>query len=281
MTSVTSAECRTLRMSSAFAPIVLNARNPGPMTGEGNNTYLVVSAGSAVLVDAGVGQPEHLADLARAVADAHSTLRAVVVTHNHTDHASGAPAIALAHPAAKFGRYLRDDESAPEIEWQLLRDGDQVEAGEDMLTVVHTPGHSPDHIVLWHEPSASVFSGDLVIPGRSVMIDVSRGGRLSDYLQSLRRVLELEPHQLFPAHGLLVTDPHAAITMHLAHRLEREQQIVDALAAGLRTVNAIAESIYDGLDPRLMPAARENVRAHLEKLKADGTAADDDEGWTL
>ena len=113
------------------------------------------------------------------------------------------------------------------------------------------------------------------------MIDVGRGGRLSDYLQSLRRVLELEPHQLFPAHGQLVTDPRAVITSHIAHRLEREQQVVDALAAGLRTVNAITESIYDGVDPRLMPAARENVRAHLEKLKADGIAADDDEGWTL
>jgi glyoxylase-like metal-dependent hydrolase (beta-lactamase superfamily II) len=269
-------------MTSAFAPIVLDARNPGPMTGAGNNTYLVVSAGRAVLVDAGVGHPEHLAALARAIVDARASLRTVVVTHDHTDHASGAPAVARAHPSAKFGRYSRShDHSEPGFEWQPLQDGDRVEAGDAVLTVVHTPGHSPDHIVLWHEPSASVFSGDLVIPGRSVMIDVGRGGRLSDYLASLDRVLELEPHQLFPAHGPLVTDPRAVITAHIAHRLEREQQVLDALTAGFRTVNAIAESIYDGLDPRLMPAARENVRAHLEKLKADGIAADDDEGWTL
>jgi glyoxylase-like metal-dependent hydrolase (beta-lactamase superfamily II) len=268
-------------MTTAFAPIVLDAKNPGPMTGSGNNTYLVVNGGSAVLVDAGVGRPEHLAALARALGDSRSGLRMVVVTHDHKDHASGAPAVARAHPAARFGRYSRSQDPEPGIEWQPLGDGDRVEVGDAVLTVVHTPGHSPDHIVLWHEQSASLFSGDLVIPGRSVMIDVGRGGRLSDYLASLDRVLELEPRQLFPAHGALVTDPRAVIRAHIAHRLEREQQVVDALAAGLRTVNAIAESIYDGLDPRLMPAARENVRAHLEKLKADGIAADADEGWRL
>jgi glyoxylase-like metal-dependent hydrolase (beta-lactamase superfamily II) len=265
-----------------FAPIVLDARNPGPMTGAGNNTYVVVSAGSAVLVDAGVGHPEHLTELERAVVDARSNLRTVVVTHDHPDHASGAPAVARAHPEATFTRYPsgRDGQESG-IAWRPLQDGDRVEVGDVTLTVVHTPGHSPDHIVLWHEASGSVFSGDLVIPGRSVMIDVARGGRLSEYLASLRRMLELEPHQLFPAHGPRVTDVRRVVTAHIAHRLARERHVVGALAMGHRTVNAIAECIYDGLDPRLMPAARENVRAHLEKLKADGIAADDDEGWTL
>ena len=106
-----------------FSPIVLDAKNPGPMTGAGNNTYLVVAAGSAVLVDAGVGHPEHLAALARALADARSSLRTVVVTHGHADHASGAPAVARAHPAARFGRHVRsDDHSEQGIEWQPLQD---------------------------------------------------------------------------------------------------------------------------------------------------------------
>ena len=104
---------------------------------------------------------------------------------------------------------------------------------------------------------------------------------MRDYLGSLQRLLELEPRQLFPAHGPLVENPQQVIAGHIAHRLERERQVLAAVAAGLRSVEAIADSIYDRLDPRLLAAARDNVRAHLDKLKAEGKAADHDGGWTL
>ena len=77
-----------------LAVVLLDACNPGPMTGAGNNTYLLASAGEAVLLDAGVGHPAHLAGLARALYDSHASLRTVLVTHRHHDHASGVPAIA-------------------------------------------------------------------------------------------------------------------------------------------------------------------------------------------
>jgi len=119
-----------------------------------------------------------------------------------------------------------------------------------------------------------------VIAGSSVMIEASRGGNLTQYLASLQRILEFEPRQLFPAHGPRVDDPKAIVRSYLEHRRKRELQIVAAIEAGHRTVEAIAESIYDGLEPRLMPAARENVRAHLDKLAADAVAADRD-GWRM
>ena len=154
-------------------------------------------------------------------------------------------------------------------------------AGGESLLVLHTPGHSPDHVVFWHEGSRTVFTGDLVIQGGSVMIDGSRGGDLGSYLAALERLLALRPRVLLPAHGPEVDDPAAVLTAHLEHRRMRERQVIAALAAGRDTVQTIAESIYDGLDPALVPAARENVAAHLEKLKREGRAIEENARWTL
>ena len=78
----------------------------------------------------------------------------------------------------------------------------------------------------------------------------------------------------------IVDNPRALLTAYLAHRRERERQVLDALRAGHGSVQAIAESIYDGLAPALMQAAQENVRAHLEKLRAEGLVANENGRWT-
>ena len=251
------------------------------MTGAGNHTYLLISDAAAVLIDAGVGCQDHLVALERALAENNSSLQSVLVTHGHPDHATGVPAIATAHPTTTFAKYVwPGDEPTQGIKWRALVDGEEVGFGEATVTAVHTPGHSPDHLAFWHQPTRTLYTGDLVIAGSSVVIEASRGGSLIQYLHSLQRVLELEPLQLLPAHGPRIDDPPILLRSYLEHRRHRERQILAALAAGHRTVEAIAESIYDGLEPRLMPAARENVRAHLEKLEADKIAADRD-GWRI
>jgi glyoxylase-like metal-dependent hydrolase (beta-lactamase superfamily II) len=266
-----------------FQPLLLPAHNPGPMTGSGNNTYLIASAaGPAALVDAGVGAPGHLQDLCSALDSAGATLTNVLVTHGHLDHAGGAAAIAAAHSTAHFRKYPwpgQDDRYA--VTWEILRDGDVVEIGLERLRTLHTPGHSPDHLAFLHEPSSTVFTGDLVVLGSSVMIHASRGGNLVQYMASLERILSISPRVLLPAHGPCIDDPHTLLVSYLEHRRMRERQVIDALKAGHATVEAIAETIYDRLDPALMDAARENVSAHLEKLRAEGTASVELDRWRV
>src|SRR5262245_30106619 len=125
------------------------------MTGAGNNTYLVAAErGSAALIDAGVGDPQHLADLAMTLDRSESRLTDVLVTHGHGDHASGAPAIAAAHATAHFRKHpwIDQDDQFPVV-WETLTDGDAIQIGSETLRVLHTPGHSPDHLAFWHEAS--------------------------------------------------------------------------------------------------------------------------------
>jgi glyoxylase-like metal-dependent hydrolase (beta-lactamase superfamily II) len=268
-------------MTGAPSPIPLSAHNPGPMTGAGNNTYLIAREGDgAVLIDAGVGEAAHLRDLESALGSRRARLTCVLVTHGHRDHAAGAPALARAHPDAAFAKlpWPGEDEQY-DVAWRALVDGETVDAGGQPLTVLHTPGHSPDHVVFWREATRTIFSGDLVVLGSSVMIHTSRGGNLAQYLASLERLKALEPARLLPAHGLAIEDPARVLSAYVAHRLEREQQVIASLAAGHATVQAIAESIYHGLAPALMPAAQENVRAHLDKLQAEGRVSRDGDRW--
>lgn len=246
------------------------------MTGTGNWTYFL-SGRHPLLIDAGVGHAAHLDAIAsvRAEGPAH-----VIVTHAHGDHASGAPAIGDRWTDASFSKFPwpgRDDRYP--VSWRPLADGDVVPAGDDELVVVHTPGHAPDHIALWHAPTRTLFSADLVTVGTTVVILATHGGRLADYLASLQRVIALAPARLLPAHGDAIDDPLPLLQRYLSHRAEREAQVVAGLRDGVRTIDGLVAVIYQGLNPALVPMARESVLAHLMKLEEEGRARRIDDEW--
>lgn len=255
--------------------VPIAAHNPGPWTGTGSWTYLLPGAGPT-LVDAGSGEPRHLDDLAAALEATTSSpdaLAQVLVTHAHPDHAGGAPPLAARWPGASFAkRPWPDRDQRFAVAWQALADDQLVVAGDVSLWVLHTPGHAPDHVCFFEPDSGILFSGDLVINGSTVVIPVDLGGSMSQYLASLRRVLELGPRRIFPGHGAPIDNPAALLRGYIGHRLARERRIIEALAAGADAVGDIVARLYPSTERSLLGAAAENVRAHLVKLEEEGRA---------
>jgi glyoxylase-like metal-dependent hydrolase (beta-lactamase superfamily II) len=245
------------------APVLLHADNPGSLTGPGNNTWLIDGA-EPTLIDAGVGSPRHVAAVARALR-ARSLVR-VLVTHSHPDHASGLPMLRTTWPSVEACKLPLRGESG----WRALSDGEQVRAGDGVLTVMHTPGHAPDHACFWDAEHRHLYTGDMLILGTSVMIPFGRGGSLHEYLQSLERLAALKPARIFPGHGDVIDHPLEVIDAYLKHRELRERQILECLADGVTEVAAIVGRLYPGLTPGLHSAARSTVEAHLQKLRDEG-----------
>ena len=255
------------------------AFNPGPITGDGNWTWLLPGK-VPTLVDAGTGESAHLTEVNKALD--RRQLDQVLVTHGHTDHASGAVALRDQFGVSRFCKrpWPERDTKWP-VEWTPLTDGDVVAAGDTELVAVHTPGHSPDHLCFWHEESRTVFCGDLAIQGSSVWIPARLGGDLSAYLASLKRILALNPARMLPAHGAVIDDPARLLRDYISHRLEREEQVIAALRAGDQTPQAVVSRVYGGLKESLVPLAQESVIAHLLKLEREGRARVHQDAWTM
>ena len=248
---------------------VIPAGNPSLWTGPtGNNTYLLTGA-VPTLIDAGVGHPTHL----RAVEESleEDPLRVILITHAHPDHTQGIPALIERWPGAVVRNYPPD----------ACRDDEVLAAGDTWLRALFTPGHAPDHFCFLDESTGDLYCGDLARQGGTVVIPDSAGGDLADYLASLRRIREVAPRRLLPGHGPIVEDPIALIDQYLAHRAERERQIVGALRAGCTSAEEIVARVYGAMPSPLVRAAADSVRAHLRKLAAEHRAAQTDEGWHL
>ncbi len=249
------------------------APNPSLMTGPGTNTYLVAGpAGGCAVIDPGPEIPAHLARVAELAAE-HGGTRAILITHGHPDHVEGAAA-------------LRTLTGAPILAWsregspvadETLRDGQVLVVGERPLRVVYTPGHRFDHVCFLLEDARAIFAGDLVAGVGTVVILPPEGDML-EYLDSLRRLLALGATQLLPAHGPPIEEPRRVLEEYLAHRQERERQVLAGLAAGPTTVEALVADIYSDVDPRLHPMAAQSVLAHLLKLEREGRVLSGQDG---
>lgn len=228
----------------------LRADNPGPFTLTGTNTWLV-GRDPCWIVDPGPALPEHL-DAVAAEAEARGGAAGIVLTHDHHDHADAVPA-------------LRERTGAPvhaargDVDG-VLSDGDV--AGP--LRVVATPGHADDHLAFIAGDVA--FTGDAVLGEGSVFVI----GALAAYLAALESLRALELSLLLPGHGPVITDPDAKLSGYVAHRLERERHLVEALDGGLRAVDDLLDRVWHDAPVVLRPAAAVTLGAHLDKLAAEG-----------
>jgi glyoxylase-like metal-dependent hydrolase (beta-lactamase superfamily II) len=222
----------------------VRADNPSPMTLDGTNTYVV----AGWVIDPGPDDEAHLRAVLDAVGDAPS---GIVLTHDHMDHAAGAERL-----AAMAG-------GVP-----LLHPGGGDEAGP--FDVIPSPGHSPDSVCLLHRRVC--FSGDTVLGDGSVFVPAGGGG-LAVYLAALERLRDLELDAICPGHGPVVWEPRERIEHYIAHRLEREQKVLDAIGAGASNDDEILERAWDDAPleiPVIRAAAAATLAAHLEKLRDEG-----------
>lgn len=248
------------------------APNPGPMTLEGTNTWVLSEPGSelAVVVDPGPDLPSHHAAVLAAAAVRGARVAAILLTHGHPDHAEGAVALS----ALAGGVNVRALDPAHRLGGEGLGDGDHVVAAGLELQVVATPGHTSDSLC-FHLPAAgAVLTGDTVL-GRGTSVVAHPDGRLADYLDSLQRLHELaQEHgltEVLPGHGPVLADPIAVIEAYRLHRLERLDQVAAALAAGARSPEDVVAAVYADVPRVLWPAAELSVRAQLDYLRESGS----------
>lgn len=248
---------------SPLVQVVL-APNPGVMTGPGTNTYIVGSA-PAMVIDPAVDDRAYIDAVAATAGD----VAAILVTHRHPDHIGGAAAL-----TARTGAEVRAWGTAPAGNAPVspLSDGEVLTAGGARMHVLHTPGHASDHLCFWLEGGASLFSGDNVL-GEGTAVIAPPDGDMGAYLSSLRRLLTFRLSRIYPGHWGPLDGGAAVIDRYIAHRMERETSIVEALRAGAATVEEIVARVYSDTPAHLHPIAAYSTRAHLELLEETGRAA--------
>lgn len=257
------------------------ADNPGPFTFTGTGTY-IVGHGEVAVIDPGPALDAHLAALIQAVAG--ERVAAILVTHDHADHSplaarlsklTGAPVYGCARKSGmatpEGGEEGDDDAFAPDID---LCGGGEIKGRGWTLEAIPTPGHTSNHLCYGFAQENALFPGDHIM-GWSTSVVIPPDGGMAAYLDSLRAIRARGFGILWPTHGPPVTDVPPFLDAYIAHRLEREAQVLDAVRNGVDRIPAIVEKLYVGLDPRLKPAAAQSVYSHLIKLVAEGRIKSD------
>ena len=263
------------------------ADNPGPFTFTGTGTYLV-GRGEVAVIDPGPALPAHLEAILEAVRGERVTT--ILVTHTHLDHSPlsaalaretgavvlGLPAPHVADPAVKLDEG-HDHAFAPD---RMVADGDRITGPGWTLEAVTTPGHASNHVCYALVEENALFSGDHVM-GWSTTVVSPPDGDMGDYYRSLDKVAGRGFERLWPTHGPPVEDVAPFLAAYRAHRLERERQILEQVAAGRGLIGEMVPVIYAAVDPRLHPAAAHSVLAHLLHLERSGQAARHGERWVI
>jgi glyoxylase-like metal-dependent hydrolase (beta-lactamase superfamily II) len=248
--------------------------NPGLFTGPGTNTFLVGTGRRRILIDTGQGAKAYLQSLQRAMAACGCDgVQEIVLTHGHVDHRGG-----IAQLIERFGPLRVSKLPGPEDEnagrdVTTIDEGAVIETEGATLRALHTPGHASDHLCFWLDEESALFSGDNVL-GVGTTVIPAEDGDLALYLASLSRLESMAPRRIYPAHGPLIEDGVAKLREYLAHRAQREQQIVAAMgeAGAATTARALVSRIYTDVPEVLHAAAAQSVTAHLLKLEREGRA---------
>ncbi len=305
------------------SPLVrrLVAKNPNPFTYTGTGVYMV-GRGDVAVIDPGPSMDDHM-DGIEAMLEPGERITHILVTHTHTDHTAGVPKLKARTGAPTFGfgphgpvpdehpldglsfdEYFTEEESAeftkawedtpdelkregPDTDFvpdEAVVDGDVIIGDGWTVDVVHTPGHTSNHVCFGLREESTLFTGDHVM-GWATSVISPPDGDLFDYMNSLRKLLGRTDERFIPTHGPVITSPHTHVQAFLDHRQGRENQIVDALSSlgsdEQIAIKDLVPSMYADVDKRLWRAAANSVYAHLLGLERQGRVEQQEDGWVL
>lgn len=252
----------------------LVARNPGPFTFHGTNTY-VIGCGRVAVIDPGPAIPDHIDALLTGLGD--ETISHVLVTHTHRDHSPACRLLRAHCPAPTHGYGPHgggnveveeggDRSFRPDV---VLRDGDVIAGDGWTLEAVHTPGHTSNHLCYALREERQMFSGDHIMAWSTSVI-APPDGDLGDYLASLEKLLARDEIRYWPAHGASIDAPGDFVRAFIDHRRARIDEVLNCLAADIDTLPAMVAAIYPELPDALRPAAGQSTRATLHYLLRQG-----------
>lgn len=239
------------------------APNPGVMTLEGTNTWVLMEPGAqrCVVVDPGPLDEQHLQRVLEEVASRGARVALTLLTHGHLDHAES---------AARFAELTAAPVRAIGPGHDGLGDGDRLTVDGLELMVVATPGHTGDSLSFLLAAENALLTGDTIL-GRGTAMVAWPDGELAAYLSSLRRIEEMtgagQVTQILPGHGPTVVDAAGTVRYYLAHRAERLDQVRAAVAVTGSGVDSVVETVYADVPRDLWPAARQSVQAQLDYLR--------------
>lgn len=295
-------------VSEQMSPLIQRviAKNPSKFSYHGTGTY-IVGTQDVVVIDPGPLLDSHQVALAKALEK--KNVVGIVVTHCHSDHSplaawlheyTNAPRYAIG-PHKTYEGWVEEDDHDPSEDdpAESVNEDDEIEretidlgfipdiavadgsvffsTAEFSLTAVATPGHTSNHLAIAMDAENALFTGDHVM-GWSTTVVAPPDGDMRAYMESMHKVITRTDSVLWPTHGGPITDPQPFLRAYLEHRIEREKQIVQQIAAGNDTIPGIVKVLYAAVDKKLHRPARRSVWSHLRKLVDDGVIVTADGG---
>ena len=255
--------------------------NPGGFTFHGTGTY-IIGQGEVAVIDPGPLDDDHIAALELAVQG--ETVTHILITHTHRDHSPAAAPFKKSTGAPTYGYGPHGgDRGGPKVEEggdyefvpdHVIKDKDVIEGEGWTVEAIHTPGHTSNHICFALREENAIFTGDHVM-GWSTSVISPPDGNMSDYMNSLRKMLLREEEVYWPTHGPAITGPKAHVEAFIAHRSGREDAILKCIHEGRNTIPAMVEVMYADVDKRLHRAAGRSVFAHLLHMAETGRVTAD------
>jgi glyoxylase-like metal-dependent hydrolase (beta-lactamase superfamily II) len=269
----------TYDASEQITPLIRRvvAENPSAFTYKGTGTY-IIGHGNVAVIDPGPMIEAHVEALMRALEG--ETVTHILITHTHSDHSPAAAPLKARTGAKTYGYGPHgggqgeedgDMDFVPDVE---IRHGDIIKGDGWTIECVHTPGHTSNHICFALREEKALFSGDHVM-GWSTSIVSPPDGNMREYMASLRLLLTRDDEIYWPTHGPAIRNPKPFVKAFIAHREEREQQIIEQIKAGRTHIKDMVPVIYAAVDKRLYPAAARSVFAHALGMVEDGRLVTD------